>query len=33
MQNAQNSISGISFVAKFSENGKLSMKESKFETF
>ena len=33
MRNAQNSISGIYFVANFRENGKISMKDSKFKTF
>ena len=33
MQNAQNSISGIYFVANFSGNGEISTKDSKFKTF
>ena len=33
MQNAQNLTSGICFMAKFSGNDEISMKDSKFETF
>ena len=33
MQNAQNSISGIYFMAKFSGNDEISNIDSRFETF